>query len=357
MPEINPLSNEQIFLKKIAENTGSDYNTGDVSEINPLTIDQILLKEIAANTAGQSGDITELEEKVTANAEAIEAMVNVNGCCNVFDLDNPIEINGFSKTGTTLTNTHTDTKDFFEFMLWSWVGNTPSALIFGTNITSNGHKVFDVTIPSNYDKLQFGHNGASRDLWVMVSNVPAGDYKISFDVTGHNPSVVGGLEISNIMLYDARLTPTGYVPYAMTNAELTKSKANNDIVSVLSTIVSRGYVDYVGVVSDGVKTYGQLLSDLFTTEVRLLVINHRLTARIVIGDSLIAPYVGRNMGDNKVFFGNANWESGSGANIGGVMLDNTSLSNCKWTYTDMNGTVNDLSDLVPGSGVHIGIYY
>lgn len=73
MPELNPLSNEQIFLKKIAENTGSDYNTGDVSEINPLTIDQILLKEIAANTAGQSGDITELEEKVAANASAIEA--------------------------------------------------------------------------------------------------------------------------------------------------------------------------------------------------------------------------------------------------------------------------------------------
>ena len=31
MPELNPLSNEQIFLKKIAENTGSDYNTGDVT--------------------------------------------------------------------------------------------------------------------------------------------------------------------------------------------------------------------------------------------------------------------------------------------------------------------------------------
>ena len=73
MPELNPLSNEQIFLKKIAENTGSDYNTGDVSEINPITIDQILLKEIAANTEGQSGDITELEGKVADNTSAIEA--------------------------------------------------------------------------------------------------------------------------------------------------------------------------------------------------------------------------------------------------------------------------------------------
>lgn len=65
MPEINPLTNNQIFLKKIAENTGSDYETGDVSEINPLTIDQIFLKEIAANTAGQSGDIEKVEDMIS----------------------------------------------------------------------------------------------------------------------------------------------------------------------------------------------------------------------------------------------------------------------------------------------------
>lgn len=77
MPEINPLTNNQIFLKKIAENTGSDYDTGDVSEINPLTIDQIFLKEIAANTAGQSGDITELKGKVADNTSAIEATQDI----------------------------------------------------------------------------------------------------------------------------------------------------------------------------------------------------------------------------------------------------------------------------------------
>lgn len=55
MPEINPLTIDQIFEKKIAENTGSDYDVGDISEINPLTPDQILLKEIALNTAGGVG--------------------------------------------------------------------------------------------------------------------------------------------------------------------------------------------------------------------------------------------------------------------------------------------------------------
>lgn len=104
MPELNPLSNEQIFLKKIAENTGSDYNTGDVSEINPLTIDQILLKEIAANTAGQSGDITELEEKVEATQDIISDGYDSTHTYNVGDYciheDVLYKCNTASTTGT-----------------------------------------------------------------------------------------------------------------------------------------------------------------------------------------------------------------------------------------------------------------
>ena len=96
MPEINPLTNDQIFLKKIAENTGSNYETGDVSEINPLTIDQIFLKEIAANTAGQSGDISELEDKVADNTAAIEAIVNDYGAKNALPFDLAL-VKGMSK--------------------------------------------------------------------------------------------------------------------------------------------------------------------------------------------------------------------------------------------------------------------
>lgn len=77
MPEINPLTNEQIFLKKIAENTGSDYNTGDVSEINPLTIDQILLKEIAANIANVSGgSVSVVADGVKTNGELFNELFN-----------------------------------------------------------------------------------------------------------------------------------------------------------------------------------------------------------------------------------------------------------------------------------------
>lgn len=71
MPEINPVTKDQLFEKKIAENTGSDYNVGDISSVVPVTKDQALLKEIALNSAGQSGDITELEEKLSATQDMI----------------------------------------------------------------------------------------------------------------------------------------------------------------------------------------------------------------------------------------------------------------------------------------------
>ena len=96
MPELNPLSNEQIFLKKIAENTGSDYNTGDVSEINPLTIDQILLKEIAANTAGQSGDITELEERVTTISNKLNTKWELG---EAIPLPDNVDLNNYTTPG------------------------------------------------------------------------------------------------------------------------------------------------------------------------------------------------------------------------------------------------------------------
>ena len=75
MSEIIPVTKDQLFEKKIAENTGSDYSVGDISNVVPVTKDQALLKEIALNSAGQSGVITELEGKVADNTSAIELLI------------------------------------------------------------------------------------------------------------------------------------------------------------------------------------------------------------------------------------------------------------------------------------------
>ena len=180
--------------------------------------------ELTKLQVGQSVYSVPSGAKVDANASAIEAIIGVNGSCNVFAIDNPTSLSDVSVANYGIVNTDVDSKTVFN----CWVATFNSSGqqiqgIFTQNIDTTGHKELNITIPdNNYYSLQLRHNGSVRDLAINVPAVPAGDYKLSFDVVGYNPSTVGGLEIRNIMLYDARLNPTGYVKYAKTNVELTK---------------------------------------------------------------------------------------------------------------------------------------
>lgn len=249
MPELNPLSNEQIFLKKIAENTGSDYNTGDVSEINPLTIDQILLKEIAANTAGQAGDISELEEKVTDLSDELHIVENVLGAKNQFALAYNLGTTGLSTANDKLANTLTDARTAFEFQFRAAKsGSQP--LLTGQSISSVGSYQYNVTIPSGYDYLFFKHNGASQDLEIKIPMVKHGDWILSFNVVGYNPSVVGGLEITEIMIRPAGTDET-YVPYAMTNRELTERVTPCELIEAVNISAYNSNTNYYTCPTDG----------------------------------------------------------------------------------------------------------
>lgn len=176
MPELNPLSNEQIFLKKIAENTGSNYNTGDVSEINPLTIDQILLKEIAANTAGQTGDITELEEKVTAIQDMISDAYSASATYAVGDYciynDTLYKCNTAIATGEAFTPAKWDATTAAEEIK----SNTQ---IISSNITNTEKKItgvinnvnlFYVDGTKTYTCINFGNMGITRAAHYLISH-------------------------------------------------------------------------------------------------------------------------------------------------------------------------------------------
>ena len=63
MPDINPVTIDQMLLKKISRNMGNEHDDVDISEINPLTIDQILLKEIAISSEGGSGGSCQYQEE------------------------------------------------------------------------------------------------------------------------------------------------------------------------------------------------------------------------------------------------------------------------------------------------------
>lgn len=221
MPEINPLTNNQIFLKKIAENTGSEYETGDVSEINPLTIDQIFLKEIAANTAGQSGDITELEGKVADNTAAIEAIENVLGAKNV------LPNNATSQTSQGVIFTVNADGSI------TLSGSLQGVSYTGVNIAENYNIPIDCIMngmPSNVPHV-FLECVASDWSGIVKRDYGSGTYINASEFVGKSALVriivESGADLSTPvtiypMIRDARITDPTYVPYSMTNRELTE---------------------------------------------------------------------------------------------------------------------------------------
>ena len=210
MPEINPITIDQIFLKKIAENTGSEYNTGDVSEINPISIDQILLKEIAANTAGQSGEITELEDKVTANTSAIDAITDLYSAKNMFHVpdrehhgitftDNGV--NGYHVSGTSDgARAITDTGAFLPYGTYKFSGYEGKTTKIKYIATEGSSTWLDV--PSD--------GIVNNSIYAIALWVDAGVSNLD--------------ETIYPMLQDARVKSTVWKPWSMTNEELTEAQ-------------------------------------------------------------------------------------------------------------------------------------
>jgi len=125
---------------------------------------------------------------------------------------------GLSNTNGTYTNTLTDSKTSYQpTVRWYKNGTFVNANI-GTNITSSGRYRLTVNVGGQeYDEIRFGHNGSTRDLIILyplgynTTNIMT----ISFTVDGFNPSVVGGLTISEIELeIGQKTTPDPYEPYA-----------------------------------------------------------------------------------------------------------------------------------------------
>ena len=260
MLDINPLTNNQIFLKKIAENTGSDYETGDVSEINPLTIDQILLKEIAANTAGQSGDITELEEKVADNTAAIEAIVNVTGAKNIL----PITLEGLKANNTSGTwndNAFTDYGVTFTIYTNN-AGFVTSVSATGTATLGNERLYIarNATDLNKYSGMILSGSDDSGDCGILIGNSQStyAECKGEDTTIGNIPANEQNTLWLNIYpqktvsgaVFTPMIRPAGtdseFVVGSMTNRELTEK-------------VDRGSVS---VTADGVKTYSQLFDEL-----------------------------------------------------------------------------------------------
>lgn len=173
MSNINPLTNDQMLLKKISRNFGNDQDDVDVSDINPLTIDQIFLKEIALSSEG-AGDVPELKETVEALSDTMAA----NGAHNL----------AYSETsGTVIANLKSGVSYIMSF--------TGGGTVDLTKDTASGAAI---------------ETGASSPITIT----PDSDCGLYMVATG---------TVQNVIVKLATDPSTEYTPYAMTNRELTEN--------------------------------------------------------------------------------------------------------------------------------------
>ena len=169
----------------------------------------------------------------------ILAMENVLGAKNQFALAYNLGTTGVSTANDELKNTLTDTLSAFVPHFRGIKNDDTQDFLFGDVISSAGKYEYTVTITSNYKSLFFKHNGASQDLGIYIPAVTTGRWILSFNVVGYNPSVVGGLEITEIMIRPVGTDPT-YVPYSMTNEQLTERVINKNVSLCSPTTVTTG---------------------------------------------------------------------------------------------------------------------
>lgn len=191
---------------------------------------------VTSDTSQRFLDFDSVREGIASQNE-IEAIENVLGAKNQFALAYNLGTIGVSTANDELKNTLTDTLSAFVLHFRGIKNDDTQDFLFRDVISSAGKYEYTVIITSNYKSLCFKHNGASQDLGIYIPAVATGRWILSFNVVGYNPSVVGGLEITEIMLRPAGTDGT-YVPYAMTNRELTERVILEKEVDISGTQVT-----------------------------------------------------------------------------------------------------------------------
>lgn len=119
--------------------------------------------------------------------------------------------------GDTWENVNTDTRAFFQPDIALYDGNTKVGDNARIDVKSNGYKyLVSITPNTSFTRVSIKHNGSTRDLPLgsvygeFEANVPV---TLSFIVNGFDPTTIGGISISNIML-NTGSTPLPYEPYS-----------------------------------------------------------------------------------------------------------------------------------------------
>ena len=239
---------DKVTGKGLSEN---DYTTAEKTKLAGLS----------------NYDDTALTGRVTAAETVIEAIVNEYGAKNLLPLHindtalkdsnrNPGTWSGNSYTYKGVTATFDCTSSGYikkitlngtsedAFTVWLYIGLAD--VINGLILTGNQNLSGDIQLGIVKPASPWTNYGTDSGEGVIINGIPSGE------VAGCALVVNQAVTLNNVVLYpmirDARITDPTYVPYAMTNRELTERVTQSEFVSIGT---------------DGVKTQKQLMQDLY----------------------------------------------------------------------------------------------
>lgn len=220
--DADPQSRNETILKAIL--TNSEYDALPQSRIEALLIEWLDQTHYTEKTV--SGDIVTINDAVDAPVidltAAIEPVQDLHGYDypwaagagkNLFNADDTT-INNFSRSGTTFTNSDTDSRT--EFYCYFGLQKNGSFVV-------PYQKLFQASTPGKYsgsfttsedvDTIAIKHNGSQRDFVIYTPFTGTGTFTLSMDVIGADPTTVGGLSFKEVQI-ESGSTATSYAPYS-----------------------------------------------------------------------------------------------------------------------------------------------
>lgn len=207
----------------------------------------------------------------TPTPDAPVAIESVSG--NLVDYIANYNSSAVRLEGDRLLNAVTDTKTYATPVFQTYLNGTVQETLYiaPANVTKRGVYSRAFTTTKAFDRVRIKHNGSSRDIVLFDQTMSGGageDYYVTLKVYAYNPSVVGGLSVGDIALYDgsaardyAPYDSAALVAYGRNVLDLSANVVNVYEYGITWTVNADGTVTAKGTATGTAQVYWQFRED------------------------------------------------------------------------------------------------